>query len=110
MRRAGHQTIAYLASFTVSLCSQTLKPMPTDVASCFPAYFGYTDTAFTIYNRLQTADLVCQYASDCATATYTVGDEPTATATPALQNPGFGPAPQKGGPSPISCRPSARRT
>ena len=95
------ETMAFAASFSVGLCSQTLKPMPTNVASCFPAYFAYGDTASTIYNCLQTAGIVCQYASDCATATYTVGEEPTATATytagdeptatptPALQNPGF---------------------
>jgi hypothetical protein len=64
-------------------------------------FIGPTNTPSTIYSCLQTAGLTCQYASDCTTATYTVGQEPTtatvtATATPtpssnavALRNAGF---------------------
>lgn len=97
----------YCGSLTVSMtfpsmslnyirCTSILGPQPASVASCFPSKFTSTNTASTIYSCLQTA-AVCTYGSNCATATYTVGQEPTtatetaalASPTVALQNPGF---------------------
>jgi hypothetical protein len=87
----------YIASMSLQRCTMSIqRPFPTAVSSCFPNYFGPTNKGSTIYNCLQTAGLTCSYASDCTTATYTVGQEPTAIATPtpsfeavALRNPGF---------------------
>ncbi|KAB5585056.1 hypothetical protein GE09DRAFT_1069216 [Coniochaeta sp. 2T2.1] len=84
-----------LASMSMTQCSASLgRPLPTNVATCFPVRYAPTNTASTIYNCLQTADLTCRYASDCSTSTYTVGQEPpaptpTVDATNLLQNPGF---------------------
>ena len=85
---------AFVASNSVTACSSSIKPLGT---SCFPTYFAFTNTASTVYNCLQTANVLCQYATGCATATYTVGQEPATTTstaalvspTVALQNPGF---------------------
>ncbi|KAK0639901.1 hypothetical protein B0T16DRAFT_463531 [Cercophora newfieldiana] len=62
--------------------------MAPAAASCFPQYFAYTDNATTIYNCLKTAGVLCSFASECATSTYSVDQVPTvpATATPTPTN------------------------
>ena len=89
-------TQEYSASMSLQMCTLSLgRPLPTNVASCFPSYFDYRNTASTIYSCMQTAGIACSFASECATSTYMVGQEPSATAvapvspTAALQNPGF---------------------
>jgi hypothetical protein len=71
-------------------------PLPPSVSSCFPLWFDYGDDARTIYDCVTSAGLACSYASDCATATYTVGQEPATTTNavavptnPVVQNAGF---------------------
>ncbi len=71
----------FMGNMIVGMCTLAIgTPLPTNIASCFPTYFGYTDTASKIYTCLQTA-AACSYTDDCATATYTVGAEPTAEPT-----------------------------
>ena len=82
-----------MASMSAQMCTMSISsPLPTNVQTCFPSNFGPTNTASTIYNCLQTGAM-CSFATGCATATYTVGKEPTATATSAptgaLTNAGF---------------------
>jgi hypothetical protein len=84
------------ASMSYTMCTMSLgRPLPTNVASCIPTRFPYGGEASTIYSCLKTADITCRFASDCTTATYTVGQEPAtttaapSTATVALQNAGF---------------------
>lgn len=84
------------ASWSVEMCTMSLWPLPSNIASCFPNYFDWDDEASTIYSCLETASFTCTYASDCTTATYPVGEEPTTTAEPptatttvTLQNAGF---------------------
>ena len=77
-------------------CSSTLgSPLPTEVATCFPTSLAYRAPITPVYSCVSSASITCQYASDCATSTYTVGSEPTGTpappapTNPVLQNPGF---------------------
>ena len=81
----------YIGQMSAQMCTMSLgTPLPTNIKTCFPSNFGATDTASTIYSCLQTAAM-CSFATGCATATYTVGQEPTATAAPtnAITNGGF---------------------
>ncbi len=85
-----------IASANYLKCTSLLgNPQPTNAASYLPSRFSATNIASTIYSCLQTAGLLCSYATNCATATYTVGQEPTTTAaaltspTVTRQNPGF---------------------
>jgi hypothetical protein len=73
----------YIGSMSAQMCTFSMgTPLPTNIATCFPTYFGPTVTASNIYNCLQTSAM-CKFETGCATATYTVGQEPSATATPA---------------------------
>ncbi len=75
------------------LCSIAMPyPMPTQVASCFPDS-GINDFAggVSVYSCVETGGLTCISSSECATATYTVGQEPATTppapaSTPAPSN------------------------
>jgi hypothetical protein len=77
-------------------CSSSLgSPLPTQVATCFPTALSALSPYTSIYSCISAASITCQYASVCATSTYTVGSEPTDTpappapTNPVLQNPGF---------------------
>ncbi|KAK4032780.1 WSC domain-containing protein [Parachaetomium inaequale] len=98
-RAMSSSMAGFIGSMSADMCSHLLGiPLPTNIKTCFPSpYFKPTDTASTIYSCLQTAAL-CSYATGCATATYTVGQEPTAataastapaSSTGALTNAGF---------------------
>jgi hypothetical protein len=99
-RAMSSSMAGFLASMSADYCSHLLgTPLPANIKACFPSpYFRPTDTASVIYSCLQTA-AVCSYESGCATATYTVGQEPTpaatetsalpASSTGALTNAGF---------------------
>ncbi len=73
------------------LCSILLPyPMPTQIASCFPDA-GINDFAdgLSVYSCM--GGMTCSSSSECATATYTVGQEPATTppapaSTPAPSN------------------------
>ncbi len=81
----------FMGQMSAQMCTMSLgTPLPTNIKTCFPSYFGPTDTASSVYSCLQTGAM-CSFATGCATATYTVGQEPTATAAPtnALTNAGF---------------------
>lgn len=68
----------WMGSMSAMMCNNAIgSPMPTNIASCFPTGYVPTATASSIYSCLQT-NAVCSYAEVCATATYTVGAEPTA--------------------------------
>ncbi len=78
-------------------CSSTFgTPLPTAVASCFPATFTSNAPASPIISCISSASITCQYASDCTTNTYTVGSQatdppapPAAPTNPVIQNAGF---------------------
>ena len=82
-----------MAYMSVQMCTMSLGyPLPTPIASCFPSDFGFNNQAAPVYSCMQSAGFICSYASDCATSTYTVGQEPTSApvpTNPVVQNPGF---------------------
>ncbi len=71
----------------VADCSYSLKSYATLLApaatSCWPAYVANSVAASSVYACLvaPTASLICSYDSNCATNTYTVGQEPTPVPT-----------------------------
>ncbi|KAL2130741.1 hypothetical protein VTI74DRAFT_6005 [Chaetomium olivicolor] len=82
------QYTAFLPQCTYWLGS----PLPTNIASCVPTRIGIlTSAASVLYNCLKSSAM-CTYASECTTATYTVGQEPpfttvTTTTAPAPVSP-----------------------
>ena len=85
-------TVLALARNSMTLCTASLKPMPTAWASCFPSVLNPTNTVSTIYNCLQTAGIQCSYTTDCSSGLWPVGATPTPTpvsSAVALNNPGF---------------------
>ncbi|KAL2132695.1 hypothetical protein VTI74DRAFT_3475 [Chaetomium olivicolor] len=87
------------ASMSVDQCTMSLGfgfALLTPAASCFPSWFDNGDEATAIYSCMESVGLGCTYASDCATNTYTVGQEPSTTTpstpvptNPVIQNTGF---------------------
>ncbi len=71
----------------VGACSASLKSYATLLSpaatTCWPAYVANSVTASSVYECLvaPTASLICSYDSNCATSTYTVGEEPTPVPT-----------------------------
>ncbi|KAK3898928.1 WSC domain-containing protein [Staphylotrichum tortipilum] len=69
-------------------CTMFMYPMPTQVTSCLPDGVNNLEDGLRAYSCMSSG-LMCSSSSKCATATYTVGQEP-ATTPPA---PAFTPAP-----------------
>ncbi len=75
---------SYASACRYSLLSYATLLAPAATA-CWPAngYVANTVTASSVYDCLAapTASLICSYDSNCATSTYTVGEEPTPVPT-----------------------------
>ncbi len=74
-------------------CSMAMGyPIPTQVASCFlDSEINNFAAGVSVYSCMEAGGLTCMSSSECATATYTVGQEPATTppapaSTPAPSN------------------------
>jgi len=67
-------------SLLYDICTMYLGwPIPTQVESCVPPSFDTPEQGTSFYSCIETAGLTCSSSSECATATYTVGQEPATT-------------------------------
>ena len=85
MTAAGGRILdSYASGCRYKLLSYTALLAPA-ATTCWPAngYVANSVTASSVYDCLgaPTASLICSYDSNCATSTYTVGEEPTPVPT-----------------------------